>query len=53
MRFATHRWTDGKPDGVPEGWHPPHHRRSVLTPLLCGAGVLFVIIGAVMWARED
>ncbi len=25
---------------------------AILTPFLCGAGVLFVIIGAVMWARE-
>jgi len=25
----------------------------LLTPLLCGVGFLFLIIGAVMWVRED
>ena len=25
----------------------------VVTPLLCGAGFLLLIIGAVMWFRED
>lgn len=24
-----------------------------ITPLLCGPGVLLVIIGAVIWVRED
>jgi hypothetical protein len=26
---------------------------ALLTPFLCGVGVLFVVIGAVMWAAED
>ena len=26
---------------------------AILTPFLCGAGFLFVVIGAMMWARED
>jgi hypothetical protein len=26
---------------------------AILTPFLCGAGFLFVIIGEVTWARED
>jgi len=25
----------------------------VVTPLLCGTGFLLLIIGAVMWVRED
>jgi hypothetical protein len=25
----------------------------ILTPFLCGVGILFIIIGAVVWARED
>jgi len=25
----------------------------LLTPLLCGVGFLFIILGAVMWVRED
>jgi hypothetical protein len=25
----------------------------LVTPLLCGAGFLLLIIGAVMWVRED
>jgi hypothetical protein len=52
MRFPIHSVTRGKPNRVPDGWHPPHHCGAILTPFLCGAGVLFVIIGAVMWARE-
>jgi len=26
---------------------------ALITPLLCGAGFLLLIIGAVMWVRED
>ena len=25
----------------------------LVTPLLCGAGFLLLVIGAVMWVRED
>jgi len=46
-------WADGESDRLHCHGDRAHRRGRPHHALLCGAGFLLLVIGAVMWVRED